>query len=95
MNKNAKIYIAGHRGLVGSAILNNLTSKGYTNFITKTHKELNLANQQEVAQFFEVTEGAISKAKKELNIDVVKNVGLETAHQVIGKSCTTYQGEWP
>jgi hypothetical protein len=43
-------------------------------------------SQKEVAQFFEVTEGAISKAKKELNIDVVKNVGLETAHQVIGKS---------
>ena len=53
MNKNAKIYIAGHRGLVGSAILNNLKSKGYTSFITKTHKELDLTNQQEVALFFE------------------------------------------
>ena len=53
MNKNSKIYIAGHRGLVGSAILNNLKSKGYTNFITKTHQELDLTNQQEVSKFFE------------------------------------------
>jgi len=53
MNKDSKIYIAGHRGLVGSAILKNLKSKGYTNFITKTHKELNLIDQLEVATFFE------------------------------------------
>jgi len=53
MNKNSKIYIAGHRGLVGSAILNNLKSKGYINFITKTHQELDLTNQQSVEHFFE------------------------------------------
>ena len=53
MNKNSKIYIAGHRGLVGSAILNNLKAKGYTNFITKTHQELDLTNQLAVAKFFE------------------------------------------
>ena len=53
MNNNSKIYIAGHRGLVGSAILNNLRAKGYSNFITKTHKELDLSNQQEVEKFFE------------------------------------------
>ena len=53
MNKNSKIYIAGHRGLVGSAILNNLKSKGYTNFICKTHKELDLKDQRAVAPFFE------------------------------------------
>ena len=52
MNKNAKIYIAGHRGLVGSAILENLKSKGYSNIITRTHKELDLANQTDVAEFF-------------------------------------------
>lgn len=52
MKKTSKIYIAGHRGLVGSAILQNLENKGYTNIITRTHKELNLANQIEVAQFF-------------------------------------------
>ena len=52
MKKESKIYIAGHRGLVGSAIVNNLTSKGYTNLIFKTHAELNLTNQKEVAEFF-------------------------------------------
>ncbi len=53
MDKKSKIYIAGHRGLVGSAILRNLTSKGYTNLVTKTHAELDLANQQAVKAFFE------------------------------------------
>ncbi len=53
IDKQAKIYIAGHRGLVGSAILKNLQSKGYTNFVLRTHKELNLVNQTEVASFFE------------------------------------------
>jgi GDP-L-fucose synthase len=52
MNKNAKIYLAGHRGLVGSAILENLKNKGYSNIITRTHKELDLANQLDVAEFF-------------------------------------------
>lgn len=52
MNKDSKIYIAGHRGLVGSAILKNLKHKGYTNFITRTHSELDLTNQQEVEAFF-------------------------------------------
>ena len=52
MNKKSKIYIAGHRGLVGSAIINNLTSKGFSNFVTRTHSELDLTNQQEVADFF-------------------------------------------
>lgn len=52
MNKNSKIYIAGHRGLVGSAIVKNLSLKGYTNIITRTHTELDLANQQAVAEFF-------------------------------------------
>ena len=53
INKNAKIYIAGHRGLVGSAILKNLKDKGYTNFVLRTHKELDLINQSAVAAFFE------------------------------------------
>lgn len=54
MDKQSKIYIAGHRGLVGSAILENLDSKGYTNIITRTHKELDLTNQVAVTQFFEI-----------------------------------------
>ena len=52
MKKNARIYIAGHKGLVGSAILRKLKQVGYTNFILKTSKELDLRNQQEVASFF-------------------------------------------
>ena len=52
MKKNSKIYVAGHRGLVGSAILDNLTCKGYENIITRTHSELDLTNQQAVAEFF-------------------------------------------
>ncbi|MFH4963806.1 GDP-L-fucose synthase [Gaetbulibacter sp. M235] len=53
MNKNSKIYVAGHRGLVGSAILKNLQDKGYNNIVTRTHKELDLTNQIAVASFFE------------------------------------------
>ena len=52
MDKNAKIYVAGHRGLVGSAITDNLKSKGYHNLITRTHAELDLTRQQAVAEFF-------------------------------------------
>lgn len=53
MNKNSKIYVAGHRGLVGSAIIKNLKAKGYSNFILRTHKELDLTNTKAVADFFE------------------------------------------
>ncbi len=53
MQKNSKIYIAGHRGLVGSAIVNNLKAKGYTNIIGKTHHELDLLDQEAVKAFFE------------------------------------------
>ena len=53
MEKKAKIYVAGHRGLVGSAIWNNLVAKGYTNLIGRTSKELDLMNSIAVARFFE------------------------------------------
>lgn len=53
MNKTDKIYVAGHRGLVGSAIVKNLKSKGYTNIIGRTHSELDLINQAAVVKFFE------------------------------------------
>ncbi len=52
INKDAKIYVAGHRGLVGSAIYKNLQSKGYTNLIGKTHKELDLLDPIAVRNFF-------------------------------------------
>lgn len=52
IEKNAKIYVAGHRGLVGSAILKSLVSKGYTNFVLRTHQELDLTDQKAVSEFF-------------------------------------------
>ena len=52
MEKSSKIYIAGHRGLVGSALVRNLESKGFTNIIKRTSKELDLRNQQAVQEFF-------------------------------------------
>lgn len=54
MDKNSKIYIAGHRGLVGSAIVKNLEAKGYLNIITRTHAQLDLCDQNAVASFFEI-----------------------------------------
>jgi len=53
MNKNSKIYIAGHSGLVGGAITRHLKSAGYTNIITRTHNEMDLLNQLAVNDFFE------------------------------------------
>ena len=53
MEKDAKIYVAGHRGLVGSAIWNNLASKGYTNLVGRTHKELDLLDGVAVRRFFD------------------------------------------
>jgi GDP-L-fucose synthase len=52
MEKSAKIYVAGHRGMVGSAIVRKLHKEGFSNIITKTSKELDLTNQQAVADFF-------------------------------------------
>jgi GDP-L-fucose synthase len=52
MDKHAKIYVAGHRGLVGSAIMRQLAKQGYTNIVTRTHAELDLTNQQAVEDFF-------------------------------------------
>jgi len=53
MNKNSKIYVAGHRGLVGSAILRRLKEKGYSNIVVKTKEELDLRRQKDVEEFFE------------------------------------------
>lgn len=68
MKKNAKIYIAGHRGMVGSGILQNLRENGYTNFITATSKELDLRNQQAAKDF-------ISKEKPHIVIIAAARVG--------------------
>jgi len=68
MDKNSKIYIAGHKGMVGSAIKRNLEAKGYTNFVTRTSTELNLLNEQDVAGFFE-------KEKPEIVVLAAAKVG--------------------
>jgi len=52
LDLDAKIYVAGHRGLVGSALIRNLRSKGYSNIVTRTHKELDLIDQRAVQDFF-------------------------------------------
>lgn len=53
MEKSSKIYVAGHRGLVGSAILRLLQKEGYTNLVYRTHKELDLTDQRSVKEFFD------------------------------------------
>ena len=68
MNKNTKIYIAGHKGMVGSAIWRTLSDKGFTNLIGASSKELDLRNQQEVRDF-------IKKENPEVIIDAAARVG--------------------
>ena len=68
MNPNSKIYIAGHTGMVGSAICRNLESKGYTNLIGKTLEELDLTRQEQVEAFFD-------KEKPDYVIDAAAKVG--------------------
>ena len=53
LSKGSKIYVAGHRGLVGSAIWNNLLQRGYTNLVGRSHKELDLTDQVAVKKFFD------------------------------------------
>jgi GDP-L-fucose synthase len=68
MKKDSKIFVAGHRGLVGSSIVRALKDRGYANIITKTRQELDLLNQQDVANFFE-------KEKPEYVFDAAARVG--------------------
>jgi len=53
MDQHAKIYVAGHRGLVGSALIRHLAAKGYSNVVTRTHAELDLTNQAATREFFQ------------------------------------------
>ena len=54
MEKKAKIYVTGHKGMVGSAIWRELIRQGYTNLVGRTHKELDLCRQEQVEQFFHI-----------------------------------------
>ncbi len=78
MEKNSRIFIAGHRGMVGSAILRELENQGYNNIVTKTHKELDLLNQQAVSDFF-------SKEKPEfVFLAAAKVGGIEANRSQLG-----------
>ena len=68
MNKNKKIYVAGHCGMVGSAVWRGLESKGYSNLIGKSSRELDLRNQKEVNDFYKLE-------KPEVVVDAAAKVG--------------------
>ena len=68
MDKDSKIYVAGHRGMVGSAIVRELEQQGYTNIVTRTHGELDLCRQADVERFF-------AEEKPEYVIDAAALVG--------------------
>ncbi len=74
IDKNGKVFVAGHRGLVGSAIVRGLEEKGYTNIITRAHKELDLTDQAAVFSFFE-------KEKPEYVVLAAAHVGGINANQ--------------
>ena len=94
MEKNAKIYVAGHRGMVGSAILRELRRQGYENIITRTHSELDLCRQQQVEDFFAAEKPeyvflAAAKvggivANQEALADFIKEIGLPTTLRELG-----------
>lgn len=90
MNKTDKIYVAGHRGLVGSAIVRNLQEKGYTNVIGRTHKELNLTNQAEVRKFFETEkpDAVVLAAAKVGGINANNTAPAEFAYENLQIQCT-------
>lgn len=76
MNKNSKIYVAGHKGMVGSAIVRNLKSKGYKNFVFTPYPKYDLINQKTVKDFFQ-------KEKPEYVIDAAAKVGGINANNTL------------
>ena len=74
IEKNAKIYVAGHKGMVGSAIVRELERQGYHNLITRTHKELDLLRQDAVEEFF-------AEEKPEVVVLAAAKVGGIVANQ--------------
>ena len=79
MNKTAKIYTAGHQGLVGSALVPNLQAKGHTKLLTRTHAELDLTNQAASEAFFAQEQpDFVNAAAKELGMQIRwKGQGVE------------------
>lgn len=78
MDKNTKIYVAGHHGLVGSAIWNNLQSRGYTNLVGRSHKELDLLDGVAVKQFFdeELPDAVVLAAAMSVELWLICNIVL-------------------
>ncbi|MDO4704400.1 GDP-L-fucose synthase [Tannerella sp.] len=95
MNQSSKIYVAGHRGLVGSAIWNNLQQKGYTNLVGRTHDELDLLDGAAVRRFFDderpeyvflaaaYVGGIVANNRYRADF-IYRNIGIQ--HHVIGES---------
>ena len=79
LSKDSKIYVAGHRGLVGSAIWNNLQARGYNNLVGRSHSERDLTDQNAVKEFFDSSkpDGTMRKL-----IDVSKLHSLGWTHKV-------------
>lgn len=93
MNKTDKIYVAGHRGLVGSAIVRNLQAKGYENIIGKTHKELDLKDQAAVRAFFEEErpDVVVLAAAKVGGIHANESAPAEFAYENLQIQCNVIQ----
>ena len=93
MNKRDKIYVAGHRGLVGSAIVRNLQAKGYENIIGRTHKELDLKDQAAVRAFFkeERPDVVVLAAAKVGGIHANESAPAEFAYENLQIQCNVIQ----
>ena len=93
MEKNAKIYVAGHRGMVGSAIVRELERQGYTNIITRTHKELDLCRQDAVEEFFaaEKPEYVFLAAAKVGGINANNTTPAEFAYENMQIQCNVIE----
>ena len=96
MEKNSKIYVAGHRGMVGSAILRELEKQGYKNTATKSHKELDLCSQTEVNRFFEAEkpEYVFLAAAKVGGIEANKNALADFMYENIMLEMNVIHAAW-
>ena len=96
MEKNSKIYVAGHRGMVGSAILRELERQGYKNTVTKSHKELDLCSQTEVNRFFEAEkpEYVFLAAAKVGGIEANKNALADFMYENIMLEMNVIHATW-
>ena len=93
MDQNAKIFVAGHRGLVGAAIVRNLEAKGYHNIIRRTHSELDLTDQAAVSAFFdqEQPEYVVLAAAKVGGINANNTMPAEFAYVNMQIQCNVIQ----